>query len=215
MNFSLLFRMLILVIISVLFTNFILENNKIRNSIISLITPLTKFLRLPYPCVFSFVLCFFNSTAGKSALANFYKNKEINDIDVILTIVMSTFSTVLGEYLLTAQALITIAILGLKLGIIYLFLNLFSSFLQLLAGVVYIHKYQNTKTINIEEIPLIQKPKGNAIKRSIKILKKTIPTIIVTFFLINFLLEIGGYKYLNILFSPFLKFLAYLECQLL
>lgn len=199
----------ILIAIGVILANIILESS-IKRRLHLLIKPLTRILNLPQMCVFSILTCFFSSIAGKSALAGFYREGKINDTEAMLTIIMSTFPIVLGEYLLRVQAPIALVLLGPKIGSIYVLLSLFAAFLQTFAAFIYSKKFlrpQKTQIyVNTNVVELDSNPKG-AIKKSFKTLKKVIPIMIITFLVVNFLLDIGGMKYISSFFDPILRLL--------
>ncbi|MHC1635129.1 MAG: nucleoside recognition domain-containing protein, partial [Candidatus Methanospirareceae archaeon] len=88
----------ILICVGIFLANVILECGFIKK-LSSFISPLSRALNLSKESIISIITCFFNSVAGKSTLAGFYKEGKVSDREVIATIVMSTFPVVLGEHL--------------------------------------------------------------------------------------------------------------------
>lgn len=104
---------------------------------------------LPECCMVSVLTSTINATAGKSALAGFYRNGEAKETEIILSILISTFPIAFGEYVFLVQAPISIALLGLKVGTAYVLLNLFSSFLQSFSALVYSRLTRPSQTCSI------------------------------------------------------------------
>lgn len=209
-----LIRTTVLVTVGVVLANLALERNT-TDRLSSLIKPMSKALNLPQMCVFSIITCFFSPTAGKSALSGFYREGKIGDKETILTIVMSTFPTVLGESLLRVQAPIALVLLGPKIGGIYILLGFFSSFLQSFAAFVY-SKFFLPPRVTQEEIDINNLERAAettpnlkmALKKSFATLKKVVPIMIITFLIIALLMEFGGMNYISLLFDPILKILG-------
>lgn len=60
--------------------------------------------KLPECCMVSVLASTINATAGKSALAEFYRNGGAKETEIILATLISTFPIALGEYVFLVQA---------------------------------------------------------------------------------------------------------------
>ncbi|HDN68775.1 MAG: hypothetical protein OCU12_04655 [Methanophagales archaeon] len=206
-------KAVILITAGVTIANLVLESSLMRRLSV-LITPFCRASNLPKECVFSLVAAFFNPTAGKSALAGFYRNGRISETETTLTAVMSTFPIVVGESLFRVQAPIALVLLGPFVGGIYIFLNLFSSFLQSFAAFLYSKSHfpaqpEAEKKAGAEaEVEPKSERMRRALKKSFGSLKKVIPITVVAFLVVDLLFRSEIINYIGLLFDPALRVLG-------
>jgi len=206
-------KAVILITAGVTIANLVLESSLMRRLSV-LITPFCRASNLPKECVFSLVAAFFNPTAGKSALAGFYRNGRISETETTLTAVMSTFPIVVGESLFRVQAPIALVLLGPFIGGIYIFLNLFSSFLQSFAAFLYSKSHfpaqpeAEKKAEKKAEVEPKSERMRRALKKSFGSLKKVIPITVVAFLVVDLLFRSEIINYIGLLFDPALRVLG-------
>jgi len=206
-------KAVILITAGVTIANLVLESSLMKRLSV-LITPFCRASNLPKECVFSLVAAFFNPTAGKSALAGFYRNGRISETETTLTAVMSTFPIVVGESLFRVQAPIALVLLGPFIGGIYIFLNLFSSFLQSFAAFLYSKSHfpaqpeAEKKAEKKAEVEPKSERMRRALKKSFGSLKKVIPITVVAFLVVDLLFRSEIINYIGLLFDPALRVLG-------
>ncbi len=140
-------------------------------------------------------------------LAGFYKENKVNEKEVIITTIISPLPIILGESVFKGSTAIGCIILGYKLGLIYVSLNVISGFLQALIGILYANIFFKRRKIEItnnneEKLVFNREVIIKGVKKSLKILKKVIPMIVVFTLLINFLIKLGLMDVVRNLFSP-------------
>jgi hypothetical protein len=169
--------------------------------------PLCKVSGLSESAAISVLSMAVNSTAGKSMLAEYYRDGKIDKKELVPSLLIGTFPTVLGESLFRVQLPTAIILLGPVIGLIYTFFNFFSSFLQALCAILYNHLFLNA---NRSYIPVIEEKKDDGkmkknkektkitkknikdgFKKSIPTLKQIIPITTGTM-LIFYLLSLAG-----------------------
>ncbi|MDK2973941.1 MAG: hypothetical protein PWP08_312 [Methanofollis sp.] len=79
-----------------------------------------------------------DATAGKSMLAEFYHDGSVRREEVVPTLLMGTFPTVLGESLFRVQLPTAIVLLGPVIGGIYTGLNILSALIQTTGAIVWV-----------------------------------------------------------------------------
>ncbi|MFQ6118878.1 MAG: nucleoside recognition domain-containing protein [Methanosarcinales archaeon] len=220
---SYLIRTIILITIGVVFANIVIETN-ILSKLTSFIKPLCKFSNLPQESVFSIFTTLVDPIAGKSTLAEFYKKNKVTKTETLLTLLISTFPVVLGESLFRVQAPIAIVMLGPTVGVIYVVLNLFSSFIQTFGALIYSKlrlpkrtlKIKNSKDFNsvAHTFVLNKEVVYKGVNKSLKTLKKIIPIMVIAILLIRVFMDMGGEVYIAKLFNPILNLLKLPESSI-
>jgi hypothetical protein len=208
-----LIRAILLITTGVIIANLVLESTVLRK-FSPLIRPFCRATNLPRECVFSLFASFFNPTAGKSTLASFYREGKIGDKETIVTVIMCTFPIVIGESLFRVHAPVSLVLLGPYVGGIYIFITLFSAFIQTIVALI-ISRYYFTPhkefkeeiTIACNEIPPSQMMK-TALEKSFIMLKKIIPVMIVAFLIIYLLFEFELMNAISVFFDPILGVLG-------
>lgn len=103
--------------------------------------PFCRVSGLSDACVLSVVAMGVNATAGKSMLAEYYRDGKVTEREVIPVLIMGTFPVVLGESLFRVQLPAALALLGPVVGGVYTGLNLFSSGIQALFALIYSRRF--------------------------------------------------------------------------
>jgi hypothetical protein len=206
-----LIQIIVLSSIGIIIAGIIEETNLL--SIIKKITkPLCLISNLPEECVVALLGNFINPTVGKSMLAKFYKDNKINSKETIITTIISPLPIILGESIFRVQLPLAIVLLGYKLGTIYVLFNMFSGFLMASIGITYSNIFFERKPLNIninnnEKIIFNRTVIKKGIKKSIKLLKKVIPMIVIFTLLIHCLMTIGLTDVVKEIFTPIFSIL--------
>jgi hypothetical protein len=206
-----LFKIIALSSIGIIVASIIEETNLI-SKIKRITKPICLISNLPEECVLSLLGNFINPTVGKSMLAGFYKENKINEKEVIVTTIISPLPTILGESIFRVQLPLAVVILGYKLGLIYVSLNVISGFLQALIGILYANIFFKRREVEIsndnnEKLVFNREVIIKGFKKSLKILKKVIPMIVIFTLLINYLIKLGLMDVVRGLFSPVFRIL--------
>ena len=206
-----LFRIITLSSFGIVLASIIEETNLI-SKIKKVTKPLCLISNLPEECVLSLLGNFINPTVGKSMLAGFYKENKVNEKEVIVTTIISPLPIILGESVFRVQLPLAVVILGYKLGLIYVSLNIISGFLQALIGILYANIFFKRRQIvinndNNEKLVFNREVIIKGFKKSLKILKKVIPMIVIFTLLINYLIKLGLMDVVRGLFSPVFRIL--------
>jgi hypothetical protein len=207
-----LFNMVAMVTLGVVLASVMVE----MNILASLSAPLRWLCRasnLPECCMVSVLASTINATAGRSALAGFYRNGEAKETEIILSILISTFPIALGEYVFLVQAPISIALLGLKVGTAYVLLSLFSSFLQSFSALVYSRITRPSQTCSIGRQDATKlKINGGTVRKgvsnSVPTLMKVLPFLVGTMVFMDLLMRAGMLENMKLVFDPVLRVLG-------
>ena len=130
----------LLVIAGVILANILAETG-IFSRLSSFTGPLCRFSGLSDACVLSIVAMGVNATAGKSMLAEYYRDGKVTEREVIPVLIMGAFPVVLGESLFRVQLPTALVLLGPVVGGIYTGLNLFSSGIQAFFALLYSRRF--------------------------------------------------------------------------
>ena len=130
----------LLVIAGIILANILAETG-IFSRLSSLTGPLCRFSGLSDACVLSIVAMGVNATAGKSMLAEYYRDGKVTEREVIPVLIMGAFPVVLGESLFRVQLPTALVLLGPVVGGVYTGLNLFSSGIQALFALIYSRRF--------------------------------------------------------------------------
>ncbi|HUV02242.1 MAG TPA: nucleoside recognition domain-containing protein [Desulfobacteria bacterium] len=207
-----LIRAVSLVTVGVIVANVVLESDAMRK-LSPLIRPFCSASNLPREGTISLFAAFFNPTAGKSTLAGFYHEGKINDKETILTLVMSTFPTVVGESLFRVHAPIALVLLGPVIGSIYIALTLLSAFLQSFGAFVYAKlRFPQPACVDEEIYAATTESTKNqklktALKKSFVTLKKVVPIMVIAFLVVDILFTLGLMDTISVIFDPILRVL--------
>jgi len=228
-----LIRTTVLMAAGVIIANIAMESNLLA-SLARPIGLLTHASNLPESCTASIFACMISPAAGKSALSEFYRRGEVGKTETLLTILISTFPVVLGESLFRVQAPIAIVLLGPVVGGLYVLLNLFSSFIQSFSAHLYSRLRMRsrgftgsgisatttmTERINTLEASgevgerwksfrLDRDAAVTGLRKSVPTLRKSIPMVVATMVLMDFLMSHGAVDGLAAAFNPALRALG-------
>jgi hypothetical protein len=205
-------RVVSLITFGVIVANIVLESDAMRK-LSPLIRPFCSAANLPREGTIAIFASFFNPTAGKSTLAGFYQSGEIGDRETIVTLVMSTFPTVVGESLFRVHAPVALVLLGARIGGIYLALGFLAAFLQSLWALVYA-RLRFVSPVCADESIYTEIPKEpvnqqlkTALKKSYATLIRILPTMVVAFLIIDLLFTLGLMDTISVFFDPVLRVL--------
>jgi len=121
----------LLVTVGIVLANILAETG-IFARLSSFTGPFCRVSGLSDACVLSVVAMGVNATAGKSMLAEYYRDGKVTEREVIPVLIMGSFPVVLGESLFRVQLPAALILLGPVVGGIYTGLNLLSSGMQAL-----------------------------------------------------------------------------------
>jgi hypothetical protein len=208
-----LLRVAALVTVGVVAANMVLESDALRK-LSPLMRPLCRASNLPREGAISLFATFLDSTAGKSTLAGFYHDGKIGDRQTIVTLVMSTFPTVVGESLFRAHAPVALVLLGPVVGGIYVALNLLAAFLQSFGALIYA-RFRFPRQLCIDDEQLVAEIAERtwlerlktALKKSASTLLKVVPFMVVAFLIVDQLFVFGFMEQISIIFNPVLRVL--------
>jgi len=134
--FSYLVEAVILLTAGIILASILVETG-VFGRLTRLTRPLCRISGLSEPATTSILAIFINPTAGKAMFAGLYNDGKVEKEEIIPALVMSTFPVVLGESLFRVHLPAAIVLLGPVVGGLHVFLNLFSSFLQMLGAILY------------------------------------------------------------------------------
>jgi hypothetical protein len=207
-----LIRAVSLITVGVIIANIVLESDAMRK-LSPLIRPFCRASNLPREGAISLFTAFFNPTAGKATLAGFYQEHKIGDTETILTVVMSTFPIVVGESLFRVHVPVALALLGLRIGSIYLALSFLSAFIQSFAAFIYAKLRFPPQACGAEDIYADTKETAKnqklktALSKSFATLKRVLPIMVVAFLIIDVLFSYGIMDHVSVVFDPVLRVL--------
>ncbi len=208
-----LLRVAALVTVGVVAANMVLESDALRK-LSPLVRPLCRAANLPREGAISLFATVLDPMAGKSLLAGFHQEGKVGERQTIVTLVMSTFPTVVGESLFRAHAPVALVLLGPMVGGIYVALNLLSAFLQSLGALVYA-RIRFPRQACIEDEQLVaetaertrQERLKTALQKSASTLLKVVPFMVVAFLIVDLLFRFGLMEQIGGIFTPALQVL--------
>jgi hypothetical protein len=165
----------LLVTVGIIFANILAETG-IFARLSSLTRPVCRISGLSDACVLSIVAMGVNATAGKSMLAEYYRDGKVTEREVIPVLIMGAFPVVLGESLFRVQLPAALVLLGPIIGGIYTGLNLFSSGIQALFALIYSRRFLANPGCALPSAPLAG---ALALNREVIIsgCRKAVPTL--------------------------------------
>ncbi|KAF5078044.1 Nucleoside recognition [anaerobic digester metagenome] len=130
----------LLVAVGIVLANILAETG-VFSRLSSFTGPFCKISGLSDACVLSIVAMGVNATAGKSMLAEYYRDGKVTEREVIPILIMGAFPVVLGESLFRVQLPAALILLGPVVGGVYTGLNLFSSGIQAFFALLYSRRF--------------------------------------------------------------------------
>jgi len=156
---------------------------------------------------------FLNPTAGKALYAGLYPDGKVEKDEIVPTLVMSTFPVVLGESLFRVHLPAAIVLLGPVIGTLHVFLNLFSSFLQLIGALFYMRVIRRKETLQGScemgensriNISFTRDAVSMGVRKAWPQLRRIIPVTVIAVLAFTVLTIYGVMDLIGLLFQPVL-----------
>ena len=183
-----------------------------------LIKPLSSKANISTLSALSVVTCTFSTTAGYSMLVDGLNEKMVSEREVIATTVISSFPSILS-HLFTYFIPVVIPILGLTTGAIYVCLVGLAAFLKTCFGIFLARLWlKDAKTFSSK--PLLSTNPDNALvedkqhalnksaKSTYKMLKRIVPTMFITLFLVSVAMELNLFDSFSAILEPLTNILG-------
>lgn len=200
----------LLVIAGVILANILAETG-IFSRLSSLTGPLCRFSGLSDACVLSIVAMGVNATAGKSMLAEYYRDGKVTEREVIPVLIMGAFPVVLGESLFRVQLPTALVLLGPVVGGVYTGLNLFSSGIQALFALIYSRRFLASSGRAPPPVPSAAALMLNrevvlaGCRKAVPTLRRVVPVTLAALVVFSFLSATGVMDGIAAAFDPLLR----------
>ncbi|MDI6810774.1 MAG: hypothetical protein QMD80_03725 [archaeon] len=181
-----------------------------------LIKPLSSKANISTISALSVVTCTFSTTAGYSMLSDGLNKKMISEREVIATTVISSFPSILS-HLSTFFIPVVIPILGLTTGVIYVSLVGFAGFLKTCFGILLarlwlkdVKSFPSLLSATHDNAPAEDKKHAlnKSAKNTYKMLKRIVPTMFITLFLVSVAMELNLFDSFSTIFEPLTNILG-------
>lgn len=211
-------RAVLLISVGIVLVNLISETG-IMSRLRVISVPFCRISGLSEEAVVSVLSMVINPTAGKSMLAEYYREGKVGKEEIVPSLIIGTFPAVFGESIFRAQFPTAVVILGPILGGIYTFFNIFSTLIQVFGALIYTNLVvRRRRTVpekeysKVENVEKMKRPDMASLKRAVekakKPLKKIIPITVITM-IVFWLLTLSGFlEWLNIIFDPVLNLIG-------
>ena len=178
-----------------------------------LIKPISSKANISAVSALSVVTCAFSTTAGYSMLVDGLNEKIIPERELIATTVISSFPSIL-PHLFQFFIPVVIPILGLTTGSIYVCLVGLVAFLKSCVGIILARlwlKDANTSpskpmlsTLDPARAPVVDNKSAvnKSAKSTYKMLKRIVPTMFITLFLVSVALELNLFESFSAILEP-------------
>ena len=202
--------------IGILVTNYAVNIGLMRK-FDRLVLPISKRANISGVSALSVVTCMFSATAAYSVLSEERDAKRISEKEVIATTLISSFPGILS-HLFTYFLPVVIPILGFTTGMIYICLRGLVALVKTGLGFVLARMWVGGDAIRQDGSPAhhkAQKPvhgsaSGNSrisawnksVKTTYRMLKRIVPVMFVTLFLVAILMERGVFQELSVIINP-------------
>ena len=202
----------LLVTVGIIFANILAEMG-IFSRLSSFTGPFCRVSGLSDACVLSIVAMGVNATAGKSMLAEYYRDGKVTNREVIPVLIMGAFPVVLGESLFRVQLPAALVLLGPIVGGVYTGLNLFSSGIQALFALLYSRRFLANPGHAPPPVPpppaaALALNRGVVIsgcRRAVPTLRRVVPITLVALLAFSLLSRTGAMDGVAALFDPILR----------
>ncbi|NLA99780.1 MAG: nucleoside recognition protein [Methanomicrobiales archaeon] len=202
----------LLVTVGIVAANILAETG-IFSRISSFTGPFCRISGLSDACVLSIVAMGVNATAGKSMLAEYYRDGKVTDREVIPVLIMGAFPVVLGESLFRVQLPAALVLLGPVVGGIYTGLNLFSSGIQAFFAFLYGRRFLASPSHALPPVPpasasALALNRGVVIagcRKAVPTLRRVVPVTLAALIIFSLLSATGVMDLVAAAFDPFLK----------
>ena len=182
-----------------------------------LIKPLSSKANISTLSALSVVTCTFSTTAGYSMLSDGLNEKMISEREVIATTVISSFPSILS-HLFTFFIPVVIPILGLTTGSIYVCMVGFAAFLKTCFGIFLARLWLKNNdfsakpqlSTNHDPAPVgdNRSALNKSAKSTYKMLKRIVPTMFVTLFLVSVAVELNLFDSFSTILGPLTNILG-------
>ena len=175
-----------------------------------LISPLSSKANISAVSALSVVTCTFSTTAGYSMLVDGLNEKIVSEREVIATTVISSFPSILS-HLFTFFIPVVIPILGLTTGSIYVCIVGLAAFLKSCIGIIlarlWLKRTPSTPQLpGLDPAPAPVGDKNKALNKSAKstykMLKRIVPTMFITLFLVSVAMELNLFESFSAILEP-------------
>jgi len=202
---------IILLTIGIILASILVETG-IFSRLSRLTRPLCRISGLSESATTSILAIFINPTAGKAMLAGLYNDGTVEREEIIPTLVMSTFPVVLGESLFRVHLPAAIVLLGPLVGGLHVFLNLFSSGLQMFGAILYtrfiLGKRASFECRDLAAVPVpisfSREKLLLGIKKAWPQLRRIIPVTVIAVLVFTILTVYGVMDVIGAVFTPVL-----------
>ncbi|QYZ80461.1 nucleoside recognition protein [Methanofollis formosanus] len=205
-----LFRATVLITIGVLIASIIIETG-IFSRLGFLSRPISRVSALSEPCSFVLLTMVANATAGKSMLAQFFREGKVRKEEVVPTLLMGTFPTVLGESLFRVHLPTAVVLLGPVVGVTYTLLNLLSTLIQVAGAMIYMRLFVGrgdggTPAPPPEAVPLRldRATIREGVAKALPSLRRIVPVAVVATLVFFALYAVGAVTAVAAIFGPVL-----------
>jgi len=181
-----------------------------------LIKPLSSKANISAVAALSVVTCSFSTTAGYSMLVDGLNEKIVSERELIATTVISSFPSILS-HLFTFFIPVVIPILGLTTGSIYVCLIGLAAFLKSCIGIILARLWLKSTSSKpqppgLDPAPAPVGDKNKALNKSAKstykLLKRIVPTMFITLFLVSVALELNLFESFSAILEPITNILG-------
>ena len=181
-----------------------------------LIKPLSSKANISAVAALSVVTCSFSTTAGYSMLVDGLNEKIVSERELIATTVISSFPSILS-HLFTFFIPVVIPILGLTTGSIYVCIVGLAAFLKSCIGIILARLWLKSTSSKpqppgLDPAPAPVGDKNKALNKSAKstykLLKRIVPTMFITLFLVSVALELNLFESFSAILEPITNILG-------
>ena len=202
----------LLVTVGIVVANILAETG-VFSRLSSFTGPFCRISGLSDACILSIVAMGVNATAGKSMLAEYYRDGKVTDREVIPVLIMGAFPVVLGESLFRVQLPTALVLLGPVVGGIYTGLNLFSSGIQALFALLYGRRFLAAPARALPPVPpapasALTLNRGVVIagcRKAVPTLRRVVPVTLAALIIFALLSATGVMDLVAAAFDPFLR----------
>jgi len=178
-----------------------------------LVEPLSSKAKISAVSALAVVTCTFSTTAGYSMLVDGLNKKVVSEQEVVATTLISSFPSILS-HLFTFFIPVVIPILGLTTGAIYVCLVGLVALLKSCFGVFLARLWHSANPESSKsKLPNPQTPKpptsnlkqealNKSARSTYKMLKRVVPTMFVTLFLVSVAEELGLFESFSAVLQP-------------
>ncbi|OKY79009.1 MAG: putative membrane protein [Candidatus Methanohalarchaeum thermophilum] len=204
----LVFRILPIVVLGIILGNIIYELGLI-DKISVLSAPIIKFANLPKESGLTLVTMIASPAASYSMLSNFYEREILDEKQTVVTTFTNTFFAYF-RHVFTFYLPVVIPILGLKTGLIYIFVRIIISLFSTLFGMAVGHFYLNLEDSSLEFEDIGENRSNGTIKQKIiegfkkskPTLRKIVPRLTLVYVLVAFALVLDLFEPIGRLADP-------------